>query len=49
LDYQQLDRPALVRKQAQSGVSSAVKQNGESIPDVDYLDIPAFLRRQEEV
>ncbi|CAM2745389.1 cell division protein FtsZ [Legionella steigerwaltii] len=48
LDYQQLDRPALVRKQAQSSMSSAVKQSGDSIPDVDYLDIPAFLRRQEE-
>ncbi|KTD68765.1 MULTISPECIES: cell division protein FtsZ [Legionella] len=49
LDYQQLERPALVRKQAQSNMSSAAKQNGDSIPDVDYLDIPAFLRRQEEV
>lgn len=43
LDYQQLERPALVRKQAQSGMSSAGKQNNESIPDVDYLDIPAFF------
>ncbi|MCE0724750.1 MULTISPECIES: cell division protein FtsZ [Legionella] len=49
LDYQQLDRPALVRKQAQANMSSSIKQNSESIPDVDYLDIPAFLRRQEEV
>ncbi|MGL5741302.1 MAG: cell division protein FtsZ [Legionella sp.] len=49
LDYQQLERPAVVRKQAQSGMSSAAKQNGDSVPDVDYLDIPAFLRRQEEV
>lgn len=43
LDYQQLDRPAVMRKQA-----AAPKSLGESIPDVDYLDIPAFLRRQEE-
>jgi cell division protein FtsZ len=50
LDYQQLDRPAVVRKQALSSTSgTAAKQSGESIPDVDYLDIPAFLRRQEEV
>lgn len=54
LDYQQLERPALIRKQAHSvTTSSAViatkKQNSESnVPDVDYLDIPAFLRRQEE-
>jgi cell division protein FtsZ len=47
-DYQQLDRPAVVRKQAQSSNSSASKQHSEHVPDVDYLDIPAFLRRQEE-
>ena len=52
LDYQQLDRPALIRKQAQSvtgvsGHATAKKQHGD-VPDVDYLDIPAFLRRQEE-
>jgi cell division protein FtsZ len=45
LDYQQLERPAVIRKQA---ASAEMKQNSEAIPDVDYLDIPAFLRRQEE-
>jgi cell division protein FtsZ len=45
LDYQQLDRPAVIRKQA---AASSMKQGSEAIPDVDYLDIPAFLRRQEE-
>ncbi|MBI2786184.1 MAG: cell division protein FtsZ [Legionella longbeachae] len=49
LDYQQLDRPAVVRKQALSGASSSfARQSTDSVPDVDYLDIPAFLRRQEE-
>ena len=53
LDYQQLDRPALMRKQAQtansmSNASIAAKKQNNEIPDVDYLDIPAFLRRQEE-
>lgn len=44
-DYQQFDRPAVMRKQA----TQPVKTTSESsIPDVDYLDIPAFLRRQEE-
>ncbi len=47
-DYQNLDRPAVVRKKAQSNLVSAGTQNNEQIPDVDYLDIPAFLRRQEE-
>ncbi len=49
LDYQQLDRPAVLRKQSVAPISpqkSAPVQ--ESLPDVDYLDIPAFLRRQEE-
>lgn len=48
-DYQQLERPAVLRKQ--SGVTTGVLKNAqvqESLPDVDYLDIPAFLRRQEE-
>jgi cell division protein FtsZ len=45
LDYQQLDRPAVIRKQA---AASGMKKTSEAVPDVDYLDIPAFLRRQEE-
>lgn len=50
LDYQQLDRPALMRKQAQtvSNTSAMNKKQQSEVPDVDYLDIPAFLRRQEE-
>lgn len=51
LDYQQLERPAVLRKQATgASVSSCApaKQSSDALPDVDYLDIPAFLRRQEE-
>ena len=49
-DYQELERPAVMRKQAAVSASvPAAKQSGEAPPDVDYLDIPAFLRRQEEV
>ncbi|KTD52587.1 cell division protein FtsZ [Legionella quinlivanii] len=48
-DYQQYERPAVMRKQATPAMqSSAAKSNEPAIPDVDYLDIPAFLRRQEE-
>lgn len=49
-DYDELDRPAVVRKQAYSSptASTTNRANGEHVPDVDYLDIPAFLRRQEE-
>jgi cell division protein FtsZ len=46
LDYQELDRPAVIRKQAASAVV-AKQPNSEAVPDVDYLDIPAFLRRHE--
>ncbi len=43
LDYQQLERPTVIRKQ---GITT--KPMASAKPDVDYLDIPAFLRRQEE-
>lgn len=48
LDYQQLDRPAVMRKQAQTAAAAPGTKNNEQVADVDYLDIPAFLRRQEE-
>jgi len=46
LDYHELDRPAVLRKQqTQASVQSRAN---EAVPDVDYLDIPAFLRKREE-
>jgi cell division protein FtsZ len=42
LDYQQLERPTIMRQQSKPKVSNATTQ------DIEYLDIPAFLRRQEE-
>ncbi|MGC1182129.1 cell division protein FtsZ [Legionella sp.] len=49
-DYEQLDRPAVVRKQVHlaTATSGEGKSNSEHVSDMDYLDIPAFLRRQEE-
>jgi len=44
-DYRGLERPTVIRKQA----TTEVKRDENGVPDVDYLDIPAFLRRQEEV
>ncbi|MDF2867917.1 MAG: ftsZ [Gammaproteobacteria bacterium] len=44
-DYQQLDRPAFMRKQTPV-VNRAV--NNDAGQEMEYLDIPAFLRRQEE-
>jgi cell division protein FtsZ len=47
-DYQKFERPTVLRKQ-----TSVSKAPGETLnaSDIDYLDIPAFLRRkdQEEV
>ncbi|GBE11055.1 cell division protein FtsZ [bacterium BMS3Bbin12] len=43
IDYGRLDRPTVMRKQAVHG--------GQALPsesDLDYLDIPAFLRRQAD-
>ena len=50
IDYQQLDKPAFLRKQKPvSSSSAAPKKRVESLSDPDYLDIPAFLRKREEV
>lgn len=51
LDYQQLEKPAVLRKQAdkQSQPISNTSNKITAVPDVDYLDIPAFLRKNEEV
>lgn len=48
LDYHHLERPTVLRKQSPPAVSAkpAVEPNNT---DLDYLDIPAFLRKQEEV
>lgn len=48
-DYQKLERPAVLRKQPYSLQNNhAARASTLSAPDMDYLDIPAFLRRQEE-
>ncbi len=43
LDYHKLERPTLIRQKAM--VTPTISDVGQ---DVEYLDIPAFLRRQEE-
>ncbi|TDT37874.1 cell division protein FtsZ [Halospina denitrificans] len=50
-DYNQLDRPAVLRRRAVSSNGNAAvdqQSQGESDANVDYLDIPAFLRRQAD-
>ena len=44
-NYSELARPTVLRKQASSNKAPIEPQNAH---DIDYLDIPAFLRRQEE-
>lgn len=43
LDYQQLEKPTIIRKQATEKAPSSLDTG-----DLDYLDIPAFLRRQDD-
>ncbi|MDY6814882.1 MAG: cell division protein FtsZ [Pseudomonadota bacterium] len=48
-DYNQLDRPAVLRRRAVSSGNVAIDQSKKSEEQgVDYLDIPAFLRRQAD-
>jgi hypothetical protein len=47
-DYRRLDKPTVMRKNDQYAPTREpvmAKAVGD-IPDMDYLDIPAFLRKQ---
>lgn len=49
LDYHQLDRPTYLRnKEVTRRVHSGVPDDADKDKDFEYLDIPAFLRREEE-
>ena len=43
-DYRDLDRPTVLRNGASGVQNAAPAQDG----NLDYLDIPAFLRRQAD-
>jgi cell division protein FtsZ len=45
LNYHELEKPAVIRKQAQEADSDI---NNEIDKNMEYLDIPAFLRRRNE-
>ncbi|MDB6049844.1 MAG: ftsZ [Pseudomonas sp.] len=45
-NYRDLDRPTVMRNQAHAGAQASAKMNPHD--DLDYLDIPAFLRRQAD-
>lgn len=53
LDYNVLDKPAVLRKSGNHSHQSSMtskpsKPAAQLVDDMDYLDIPAFLRRHEE-
>jgi cell division protein FtsZ len=45
MDYHSLERPAVIRKQPSVSKVASMELGSK---DMDYLDIPAFLRRQED-
>jgi cell division protein FtsZ len=50
IDYHQLEKPAVMRRHANSGmIPPKSTVSSDSAQELDYLDIPAFLRRKEEV
>ncbi|EKD74121.1 MAG: hypothetical protein ACD_45C00068G0004, partial [uncultured bacterium] len=53
IDYQQLEKPAVMRRHAAMNTmhhTTAPKPVADSsVQELEYLDIPAFLRRKEEV
>lgn len=44
VDYEDLDRPTVIRNKRVASGSASVSMDG----DLDYLDVPAFLRRQAD-
>ena len=47
-DYRQLDKPGVMRRQGSSRAAAAAAAVVGSDTDMDYLDIPAFLRKQAD-
>jgi len=47
-DYDVLDKPTVIRRGPSGGEAAARKLDPRTEADMDYLDIPAFLRRQAD-
>jgi cell division protein FtsZ len=47
-DYGDLDRPTILRNQQVNNPNTSFAKTLGAAPDMDYLDIPAFLRRQAD-
>jgi cell division protein FtsZ len=52
ISYRDLDRPTVMRTSQAAAVASAPRESAKAVPlaekDMEYLDIPAFLRRQAD-
>ena len=52
VSYRDLDRPTVMRTGAAAAVATAPRESAKAVPlaekDMEYLDIPAFLRRQAD-
>ncbi|MBK1648514.1 cell division protein FtsZ [Rhabdochromatium marinum] len=46
-DYRDMDQPAFIRNK-RAAANAAASEQGSAAADLDYLDIPAFLRRQAD-
>jgi cell division protein FtsZ len=47
-DYEDLDRPTILRNQQVNSPNTGFAKTLSAAPDMDYLDIPAFLRKQAD-
>tara|TARA_B100001029_G_scaffold124112_1_gene103335 strand:+ start:400 stop:1557 length:1158 start_codon:yes stop_codon:yes gene_type:complete len=47
-DYDELDKPAIMRKKEVVDSNPSINAAAEAEIDLDYLDVPAFLRRQAD-
>ena len=47
-DYGDLDRPTILRNQQVNSPNTGFAKTLSAAPDMDYLDIPAFLRKQAD-
>lgn len=48
MDYDSLEKPTIIRRVPRGNEALARKLDVRTDPDMDYLDIPAFLRRQAD-
>lgn len=48
VDYRKFERPAVIRNQGRHREPDAPVSSSANAPDLTYLDIPAFLRRQAD-